>query len=712
MNELEQARALFLRALHQHNLGRLAAAEPLYRQALALAPERVSVLLNLAVVLIGLGRHAEAEPLAARAAALDPASADAASALAECRRRLQGSAAALATLDAHIAAAPADADAHNQRGALLREAGDVDAAREAFDATLRVDPAHRAALANRAALRASCGEIDAALADYRAALARDPDFAPAGQGWVHLVLESGSIPDGPDADFDALLLRALEVPWTRPSMLGRVLARRIAADPRIAPLRARAVAAWPLPPLVADAETVPWCEALADSPLLMAWLARGVVSDPLFESVLTATRRVLARLAADPALAPDAAHPHALHCALAMQCAHNEHAWPIADDERALCDRLAGRLEAALAAGVDAAPALIAAVASYRPLIEVPGAARLLARGEDPALSALLAAQLADPLADRVAAARIPELTPVTDATSRAVARQYEAHPYPRWTALARPLTRIGLAEYATHRLGAPLPGPPLPVAAPRVLHAGCGTGEAPLDTALRLAGAEVLAIDLSRASLAYAQRMAARLGVDNLRFACADLLALGGLDERYDLIEAAGVLHHLAEPLAGLRVLAGLLAPRGVMRLALYSEAARASVVAARVLIEAEGLSADAAGMRRARALIRALPAGHPARGVMDYTDFYALSECRDLLFHVSERRCTLPQIATWLSEVDLELLGFELAPPWRRVWSALRPDPAARTDLGAWAAFEACHPAAFAQMYTFWVAPRGAFG
>ncbi len=708
MNELEQARALFMRALQHHNAGLLAEAEPLYREALALAPTRSSVLVNLAVVLVGLGRHAEAEPYAARAVALDPADAQAAAVVAECRRALDGPGPALAALDAALARRPDDADAHTQRGVLLHAGGEIDAARAAFDAALQIQPAHLPARVNRAALRATCGAIDVALADYRAALESDPAYAPAGQGWIHLVLDSGIIPSGTDAAFDELLHRALVTPWVRPSMLGRLVARRLAEDPRIAVALARADAAWPAPPVLADDDIAAWCAALADVPLLSAWLATCAVADPRFEAVLVATRRALTRMAGDAAVAAAAAHPLALHVAIATQCGLVEYAWAVdAEDESALAP-LVERLARLLDAGQDPPAPLVAAVASWMPLIDITGAARLLARPVDAVLAPLLTRQIAEPLADRVAAPRVPALTPVVDATSRAVAAQYEVHPYPRWTALARPAARIVLSDYVSNRLGA-APPVPLPRGGPvRVLHAGCGTGEAPIDTALRIAGAEVLAIDLSRASLAYAQRMAAAHGADNIRFGCADLLELGGLRLRFDLIESAGVLHHLADPAVGLHVLAGLLAPRGLMRLALYSEAARTAVVAARSLIAAAGLGADAEGMRRARDLIAALPPAHPARAVMAYSDFYALSECRDLLFHVSEQRCTLPQIEAWLERAGLAFLGFELAPAWRRAFAAGHPAAAARNDLSAWAAFEARHPDAFAHMYTFWVAPR----
>lgn len=41
-----------------------------------------------------------------------------------------------------------------------------------------------------------------------------------------------------------------------------------------------------------------------------------------------------------------------------------------------------------------------------------------------------------------------------------------------------------------------------------------------------------------------------------------------------FDVVEATGVLHHLADPVAGLKVLVAMLRPRGLLKLALYSKA------------------------------------------------------------------------------------------------------------------------------------------
>ena len=218
-----------------------------------------------------------------------------------------------------------------------------------------------------------------------------------------------------------------------------------------------------------------------------------------------------------------------------------------------------------------------------------------------------------------------------------------------------------------------------------------------------------ILAIDLSRTSLAYAARRAQESGFRNVAFAQADILELGRLEERFDVIECAGVLHHLKDPVAGWRVLMRLLAPGGKMKVALYSEIARRGVVAARRLIAERGFAADLRGMRAARAAILALPADDPAHRVARTADFYTLSGCRDYLFHVREHHYTLHGIAAILGDLGLEFLGFEFesGATLREYRLEFPLDPAA-VSIANWADFETRHPDTFYAMYQFWVMPK----
>jgi hypothetical protein len=80
---------------------------------------------------------------------------------------------------------------------------------------------------------------------------------------------------------------------------------------------------------------------------------------------------------------------------------------------------------------------------------------------------------------------------------------------------------------------------------------------------------------------------------------------------------------------------------------------------------------------------------------------DFYSMSGCRDLLFHVQEHRFTLPQIKQMLEALRLEFAGFEFADSGMTL-ARYAGNP---LDLDAWHDFEQAHPDTFARMYQFWV-------
>jgi len=235
------------------------------------------------------------------------------------------------------------------------------------------------------------------------------------------------------------------------------------------------------------------------------------------------------------------------------------------------------------------------------------------------------------------------------------------------------------------------------------VLIAGCGTGQQAVMTARRYTGACVLAVDLSLASLCYAKYRTDALGLDNIEYGQADILKLASLGRHFDLIACSGVLHHLADPLEGWRVLLSILRPNGIMHIGLYSELARAHVVAARDDLARRGYGASADDIRRYRQDILALDDASPAKAVAWSDDFYTTSNCRDLLFHVQEHRFTLPQIKNFLAENGLELLGFETDFDVLQRYREQFPDDPACTDLDHWDAFEQQNPRTFGRMYQF---------
>jgi len=158
-------------------------------------------------------------------------------------------------------------------------------------------------------------------------------------------------------------------------------------------------------------------------------------------------------------------------------------------------------------------------------------------------------------------------------------------------------------------------------------------------------------------------------------------------------------VLHHLSDPAAGWRELLKLLRPSGLIRVGLYSELARADIVAGRQFIAERGFDTTAADIRRCRQeVLASLPA------LATFPDFFSTSGCRDLLFHVQEHRFSIPQIGEFLAAEKLSLIGFELHAGKLQNYRSTHPADRSMTDLKCWDAFEREHPTTFVGMYQFW--------
>ncbi|MCS3904493.1 Tfp pilus assembly protein PilF/2-polyprenyl-3-methyl-5-hydroxy-6-metoxy-1,4-benzoquinol methylase [Methylohalomonas lacus] len=441
-------------------------------------------------------------------------------------------------------------------------------------------------------------------------------------------------------------------------------------------------------------------EALLDrlqQPLLLNLLQREPLCDWSLEQLLT---RVRQQLLLTPELLDEKYLP--LVAALAEQCFLNEYLWPVSAAEQSRLEALAGR-------PIAETPAIeLCLYACYRPLsqrLSIDDAMPPQAATGDPSLACVWQQQVVEPAQEDEYRSQLPALTTIDDGTSTDVRAQYEANPYPRWRMLDQP-DGYSLGNYLCLLFPHLRARPPGFDPAPAILCAGCGTGLQALRMARRIPDAQITAIDMSRTSLAYGMRQAAAHGHDDIDFAQADIVRLDDSVGPFDAIECYGVLHHLADPQAGWQALRRRLNPGGVMRIGLYSHAARGPIRAIRERIAAQNIDADIVGIRRVREYIAALDAGDPLRGLLHSPDFYSVSECRDLMFHVQEHQLDLSAIAEIIDELALEFLGFEFDDyATLQHYRQQYPDDPNAINLQYWQAYEQAHPDSFAAQYIFWV-------
>lgn len=491
-------------------------------------------------------------------------------------------------------------------------------------------------------------------------------------------------------------LTMLGTPGVEPRDLTNIIEGAIKLDPVF-----RALASIDIKPpaSIAGLLAMPNCPDPLATPGFAEWLQHGLVMDPAIERRLPALRRGLLSMALQqPEHLPRYSRLLAL---LAIRAFQSEYLDAVTHPKEV---PLIGELERKL---VDADPAtaadFFAVYALYAPLYRRADAERLDAAAWPTAFAGLKQRQLSEPLAERRIAATLPTLVPIEDQTSRSVQEMYEESPFPRWH---QPVLGNPLSLPAHLRAALPLQAITTPAPAQAdVLIAGCGTGLQAILAATSYDKAQVLAIDLSRTSLAYAKRKADELRIDNITFAQADILKLGGIGRQFDVIESFGVLHHLRDPAAGLAQLVSLLKPDGYMMLGLYSEIGRRDVVAARDLIAKHGYGDGPDEVRRFRL---DLPRLNPALAnrLAQSSAWYTLSDLRDLVFHRQEHRYTPQQLRQMIDAAGMEFLGFVFTSPQPLTSYRKRfPADTAGTNLDNWAAFEIDNPDLFANCYRFWL-------
>ena len=157
---------------------------------------------------------------------------------------------------------------------------------------------------------------------------------------------------------------------------------------------------------------------------------------------------------------------------------------------------------------------------------------------------------------------------------SEAVRHHYETYPYPSYplAASVRPCDTYALnLDALWARFNGRLPPPE----ARRILIAGCGSFS-PYPFAVANPRIPITALDLSRRSLRRARLHCLLHGRHTVSFTAADLCDRKAVDGSFGLIDAYGVLHHLEDPLEGLKALAARLTDGGILRIMVYSRYTR----------------------------------------------------------------------------------------------------------------------------------------
>lgn len=201
-----------------------------------------------------------------------------------------------------------------------------------------------------------------------------------------------------------------------------------------------------------------------------------------------------------------------------------------------------------------------------------------------------------------------------------------------------------------------------------RVLVAGGGTGDAAIMLGQQMTDAGVqgtiIHLEISAASQGIARERARARALNNIEFVHGSLLDVGELGlGMFDYIDCCGVLHHLEDPLAGLRALISVLAPDGGLGIMVYGELGRIGVYHMQEMLRTLAPAEDDASARilTAKQLIKELPTTNwfVRNGQMTDHKIGGDAGIFDLLLHSQDRAYRVPELAELSTAAGLRITG-----------------------------------------------------
>jgi SAM-dependent methyltransferase len=198
------------------------------------------------------------------------------------------------------------------------------------------------------------------------------------------------------------------------------------------------------------------------------------------------------------------------------------------------------------------------------------------------------------------------------------------------------------------------------------ILIAGCGTNQAAV-FAFANPDAKVVAVDVSQPSLDHQQYLKDKHGLWNLDLRLLPIEELPTLGLDFDLVVSTGVLHHMADPLTGMKSVAACLRPDGVAGIMLYAKYGRLGVEVLESIFRDLDLRQDDSSLRVVRETISLLPADHPVRSYLKTErnpQFDAVLV--DTFLHGRARNYSVDDCLDLVDSAGLEFQGWLLNAPY----------------------------------------------
>ena len=175
------------------------------------------------------------------------------------------------------------------------------------------------------------------------------------------------------------------------------------------------------------------------------------------------------------------------------------------------------------------------------------------------------------------------------------------------------------------------------------ILIAGCGTNQASVFAATN-PGAKVLAVDISQPSLDHQQYLKDKHGLFNLELQLLPIEELPTLGRDFDLVVSTGVLHHMADPLTGMKSLAACVRKDGAVGVMLYAKYGRLGVEMLEGVFRDLQLEQDEASVQMVKDTISMLGPEHPVQSyIQTAPDLQSDAGLVDTFLHGRERSYTV---------------------------------------------------------------------
>jgi SAM-dependent methyltransferase len=205
-----------------------------------------------------------------------------------------------------------------------------------------------------------------------------------------------------------------------------------------------------------------------------------------------------------------------------------------------------------------------------------------------------------------------------------------------------------------------------------RILDAGCGTGVGTEYLVHLNPEASVVGIDLSAGALEVAKERCQRSGANRVEFHHLSLYDVEQLVGEFDFINCVGVLHHLPDPIRGIKALAKKLAPGGLMHIFVYGELGRWEIQLmqkAIALLQGEKRGDYRDGVQVGRTIFSSLPENN--RIVKREKERWSLENQRDECFadmyvHPQEIDYNVETLFQLIDASGLEFIGFSNPSFW----------------------------------------------